>query len=92
MSAKRQITDADLDRGVDGTITTARQPAPAADDLRAENERLRGVLATIVVRCDAAKQQCREGARVSAFNLASGILGQIGSDAVALRHPQGGAE
>jgi uncharacterized membrane protein len=60
------------------------EPAPD-DDRGAENERLRSILATIVARCDRAKQDCKEGAPVSAFNLASGILGQIGSDAVALR-------
>jgi hypothetical protein len=46
--------------------------------LTAENAELRAILATIVSRCDTAKQQCNDGEPVSAFNLASAILGQIG--------------
>ena len=67
-----------------------RRAAPA-DDLRAENERLRAIMATIISRCDTAKQQCREGAPVSAFNLACGILGQIGSARAALSQKGGDA-
>ena len=44
-----------------------------------EAANMRAILATIVSRCDTAKQQCNDGEPVSAFNLASAILGQIGS-------------
>lgn len=53
----------------------------AADEI----ERLRSVLRTIVFRADAAKTHCEQGVPVSAYVLASGILGQIGEDAAALR-------
>ena len=57
--------------------------------LEAENARLRETLRTIVSRCDDAKRLCSDGHPVSAYNVASGILGQIGSDAVALRDMEG---
>ena len=56
-------------------------PEAAADEI----ERLRSVLRTIVFRADAAKTHCEQGVPVSAYVLASGILGQIGEDAAALR-------
>jgi hypothetical protein len=63
-------------------IAFTRQWVPEAaarlSALRAENASTLAILATIVSRCDTAKQQCSDGEPVSAFNLASAILGQIG--------------
>lgn len=53
-------------------------------EMRAENERLRDVLRSVVSRCQNAKSECLDGAPVSAYNLASCILGQIGADVAAL--------
>lgn len=55
-------------------------------ELGDEVARLRAVLRTIVSRADDAKARCDQGKEVCAYNLASGILGQIGTDAVMLRN------
>jgi len=57
-------------------------------DAEAEVERLRDILRTIVSRAEDAKRMCADGHPVSAYNLASGILGQIGSDVATLRSPE----
>ena len=49
-----------------------------------EIERLQEVLRTIAFRAQDAKRLCEEGAPISAYNLASGILGQIGGDVAVL--------
>lgn len=54
------------------------------DEIATEIERLQEVLRTITFRAQDAKRLCEEGAPVSAYNLASGILGQIGGDVAAL--------
>ena len=54
------------------------------DQDQAEIERLRDILRTIVHRAQSAKRDCEEGQPVSAYNVASGILGQIGGDVAAL--------
>ena len=61
--------------------------ATEGDALRAEVKRLRDMLRTIVSRAQDAKRRCTKGERVSAYNVASGILGQIGSDVAALTVP-----
>ena len=48
-----------------------------------EIERLQEVLRTIAFRAQDAKRLCEEGAPISAYNLASGILGQIGAHLIA---------
>lgn len=50
-----------------------------------EIERLRAVLRTIVDRAEDAKRLWDGGHPVSAYNLASGILGQIGEDVMSLK-------
>ena len=56
----------------------------AFDAKDAEIERLRDILRTIISRAQNAKRHCENGYPISAYNLASEILGQIGLDVVAL--------
>lgn len=56
------------------------ESAAALDEI----DRLRDILRTIVSRAQSAKHDCESGAPISAYNLASGILGQIGADVAAL--------
>lgn len=75
------------DVGDRSAYTTLRS---ALEEAEAERDRLREILRTIISRADNAKQLCANGYPVSAYNLASAILGQIGSDAATLRHDEGG--
>ncbi|WRH62091.1 MAG: bZIP transcription factor [Fuscovulum sp.] len=72
-------TVAEVTQERNGLLTTWAESRERHLAAEAENATLRGILATIVSRCDTAKQQCNDGEPVSAFNLASAILGQIGS-------------
>lgn len=54
------------------------------DRLLDEIDRMRDILRTITSRAQSAKRDCESGAPINAYNLASGILGQIGADVAAL--------
>lgn len=59
----------------------ANEPDKSAmlDEAADEIKRMHGVLQTIAARANDAKKMCEDGHPISAYNLASGILGQIGA-------------
>lgn len=79
----RSLADCDARAG-EPLGKALREGLARIEELEAQVREMEGILRTVAFRAQGAKRLCGDGHPVSAYNLSSGILGQIGGHVATL--------